>query len=261
MSRLFPIAALALVPLVIGGCGSVSQGSTPGERASKTERPKGHAVSGPDVFGLSEGDAAKLLASAGLVMNVRYVDDVPRRGAVFRAAPAAGSDVPEHSVVLLHISLPPRLPLPGPENELETRPLSKLVTAHPNVFVGLYRDQAGVPHVVFGPGVDAAQWAERLREAARGVNYPVQSAGYRTDTCSRSEASLRAVQNGITTNQDWTERENLAFGVWVHPETCTVRVESDLLRPAEIKALVERYGTAISFDTTEGSHPVLLMER
>ena len=39
---------------------------------------------------------------------------------------------------------------------------------------------------------------------------------------------------------------------------CTVRIESDLLERAEIEALVERYGTAISFDTSEGSHPVLL---
>jgi hypothetical protein len=45
----------------------------------------------------------------------------------------------------------------------------------------------------------------------------------------------------------------VAFGVWVQPETCTVRVESDLLTPSEIQALVDGYGTALSFDTTEGS--------
>ena len=97
-----------------------------------------------------------------------------------------------------------------------------------------------------------------MTEAAEGIDYPAEGIGYRTDTCSRTEARLRAIQDEITANQDWTENERLAFGVWVQPETCTVRVESELLRPAEIGALVARYGTAISFDTTEGSRPVLL---
>jgi hypothetical protein len=166
--------------------------------------------------------------------------------------------VDEHSVVLVYIALPPRLPLPAPEQEMEIGPLSRLVTGHPDVFVGLYRDEAAVPHVVFGRGAYPLGWTERLREAATGITYPEQGVGYRADRCSRTEASLRAVQNEITTNQDWTKNRRLAFGVWIQPETCTVRVESDLLVPAEIEALVERYGTAISFDTTEGSHPVRL---
>lgn len=49
------------------------------------------------------------------------------------------------------------------------------------------------------------------------------------------------------------EDQHPAFGVWVQPETCTVRVESDLLSQSEVRALVDRYGKAISFDTTEGS--------
>lgn len=191
-------------------------------------------------------------------MNVRYVDDVPRKGAVYRSLPAAGSDVPDHSVVLLHISLPPRLPPPGQEHEGEIGALSRLVTRHPDVFVGLYRDEAAVPHVVFGPGADPEEWADRLQEAAERISYPVEGVGYRTDTCSRTRASLRAIQGEITTSQDWSENKHLAFAIWVQPETCTVRVESDLLIPAEIEALVERYGTAISFDTSEGSHPELL---
>ena len=200
----------------------------------------------------------KMLAAAGLVANVRYADDVPRTGAVYRAVPAARSEVQDHSVVLLRVSLPPRLPPSGQEHELETRSLSRLVTDHPDVFVGLYRDESAVPHVVFGPGADPDEWAGRLTEAAKGIDYPAEGIGYRSDTCSRTEARLRAIQDEITANQDWTENERLAFGVWVQPETCTVRVESDLLRIAEIAALVARYGTAISFDTTEGSRPVLL---
>jgi len=140
---------------------------------------------------------------------------------------------------------------------METRPLSRLVDDHPHVFVGLYRDEAAVPHIVFGPGADPEAWTDRLEEAAEGIRYPVEGVGYRTDMCSRTSASLQSVLDEITTNQDWKENKRLAFAVWVHPETCTVRVESDLLRRAEIEALVERYGTAISFDTTEGSHPVL----
>jgi hypothetical protein len=37
-----------------------------------------------------------------------------------------------------------------------------------------------------------------------------------------------------------------------------VRIESNLLEPAQIEALIERYGTAISFDTSEGSAVRLL---
>jgi hypothetical protein len=261
MSRLFPIAAVALLVLVIDGCGGASQKAAPSEAALNTGSPKGRvvpAVTVPDVVGLSEGVAAKTLAAAGLVTNVRYVDDVPRTGVVYRENPAAGRDVPNHSVVLLHISLPPRLPPPGQENEMEINRLSRLVMDHPDVFVGLYRDEAAVPYVVFGPGADSEEWTDRLQEAANGISYPFAGVGYRTDRCSRTRASLRALQEEITTDRDWTDNAHLAFGVWVQPETCTVRIESDLLMPAEIDALVERYGTAVSFDTSEGSHPELL---
>ena len=67
---------------------------------------------------------------------------------MYRAVPGAGSEVQDYSVVLLRVSLPPRLPPPGQEHELETRSLSRLVTDHPDVFVGLYRDGAADPHVV-----------------------------------------------------------------------------------------------------------------
>jgi hypothetical protein len=97
-----------------------------------------------------------------------------------------------------------------------------------------------------------------LQEAASGITYTHEGVGYRADRCSRTHASLRSIENEITTNQDWKQNRNLAYGVWLQPESCTVRIESDLLERAEIEALVERYGTAISFDTSEGSHPVLL---
>jgi len=215
-------------------------------------------VAVPDVVGLSEGKAVKLLDSAGLVANVRYGWDAPRTGEVYRSAPAAGSDVPDRSAVVLYISLPRRLPPPGQEHEMEIGPLGRLVARHPEVFVGLYRDEAAIPHVAFGPGADPEEWADRLTEAAQGISYPAEGIGYRVDTCSRDRRSLRAIQDEITTDQSWTQNKHLAFAVWVQPETCTVRVESDQLMRADIAALVVRYGTAVSFDTSKGAAPILL---
>lgn len=214
----------------------------------------------PDVVGLTEGGAVKALDASGLVANVRYDDDAPRTGEVLRSDPGAGSERLPSSVVVLSIAYGPRLPMPTLEQEQVGVPeaFSRLIEGNPDAFVGVYRDEAGVLVVVFGPGADPAAWEDRLRAAAEGINYPTEESGYRTDTCSRSRASLRAIQNEITTHQEWTNNKHLAFGVWVQPETCTARVESDLLTQADIQALVDRYGTAISFDTSEGSHPVLL---
>jgi PASTA domain len=255
MSRLLSIVAIALLALMLGGCRGAAREPTSSETAPLPQGSGLSTVAVPNVVGLSEGTAARALAAAGLVANVRYRADVPRAGAVFGAAPAAGSDMPEGSVVVLFISLPPRLPPPGQEHEMEMAKLATLVGRHPEVFVGLYRDEAAVPHVVFGPGADPADWADRLAEAAKGISYPAAGISYRSDTCPRSLASLRAIQEEITTHQDWTENKHLAFGVGVDAKTCTVRVQSDLLARADIEALVDRYGTAVSFDTSEGSHP------
>ena len=253
VSRALPIAAIALLAVFLSGCGSASQ-----QAVERPERQVSPVVRIPDVVGLTEAEAVQALDTAGLVANVRYESDLRRTETVDRAVPAPGTEVEEHSVVRLFIALPPRLPPPAPAQETEIAPLSRLVDDHPNVFVGSYRDGAAVPHVVFGPGADPARWADRLREAASGITYPHEGVGYRTDRCSRTHASLRAIEDEIPTKQDWKQNRNLAFGVWLQPETCTVRVESDLLERAEIEALVERYGTAVSFDTSEGSHPVLL---
>jgi PASTA domain-containing protein len=249
--RRFPIAAIALLAFALSGCGSASQ--------QTAESPNLQVVSSvevPDVVGLTEGEAVRALDAAGLVANVRYDRDLPRTETVDRAVPAPGTDVDERSVVRLYIALPPRLPLPAPEQEQEIAPLSRLVTDHPKVFVGLYRDGAAVPHVVFGPGADPAQWTDRLQEAASGITYPHEGVGYRTDRCSRTSASLRAMADEIIS--DWGERRRLVFGAWAHEETCTVRIESNLLGRAQIETLIERYGTAISFDTSQGSAVWLL---
>ncbi|MGH3112241.1 MAG: PASTA domain-containing protein, partial [Gaiellaceae bacterium] len=230
--------------------------------AGSSGAPAEGLVSVPDVVGLSEGDAVKVLGASGLVANVRYARDAPRTTNVLHSDPEAGTDLAADSVVVLSIALAPRLPLPGQEHEGEIIPLGSLVEDNPDAFVGLYSDEAGIRHVVFGPGVDPESWEARLMAAAKGITYPAEGIGYRTDTCSRDRASLRAIQYEIApagrSTKWWTENQRLAFGVWVHSSTCTVRVESDLLAPADIQALVGRYGTAISFDTSEGSAGTLL---
>jgi hypothetical protein len=103
-------------------------------------------------------------------------------------------------------------------------------------------------------GSGASAIRRHSRVAGSGINYPEADAGYGTDTCPRDRKSLRTLQDEIVrTGKDWADDERVAFGIWVQPETCTVRVESDLLTPAEIQDLVDGYGPAISFDTSEGS--------
>lgn len=240
-------ASLAALVVVVGGCGdrSVERDSAPDVAGSS-----GSTATVPNVVGLNEGAAVKALGTAGLVANVRLVKDAPRTGEVLASKPAAGSEVRPEAVVVIRIAPSPRLPDPGPGKEEALRPFSTMIEANPEAFVGLYRDEEGVPHAVLGPEADPAAWQERLTAAAEGLPF-------RTETCSRSHAELRALQDEIAA-KSWTTNKQLAFGVFVHPDSCTVRVESDLLTAAEIRALVDRYGLAVSFDTTEGSHPVLL---
>jgi hypothetical protein len=253
MPRGLATTALAVITVASSACGSVT------ERASWAGASTSKPVV-PDVVGLTEGEAARSLDESGLVANVRYVDGAPREGTVFRSDPVAGSELSDHSVVVLYLSHPPRLPMPRPEQESEASLLGRIVTRNPDVFVGLYRAREGALHVVFGPGADPADWIERLNEAARPITYPEPRIGYRIDTCPRSYRSLRPLQDEIAEDQSWHDDENLAFGVWVDPQTCTVRVETDLIDDDGIAALVERYGGAVSFNTTPGSHPRALLD-
>jgi hypothetical protein len=207
----------------------------------------------PDVVGLTEAEAVRAVGSVELVANIRYDVDAPRTGRVLRSSPAAGAAAPANAVVVLTTAPQPRLPPPSADEEQELHALGTLVEANAAAFVGLYVGAGGTPHVVFGRGAEPAQWKRRL-DAAAG------SRRYVTETCARDRATLRALQDELR-ERTWTAEESLAFGVYVHPATCTVRVESDLLTPAEIDALAARFGTAISIDTTPGSHPVPLEGR
>jgi hypothetical protein len=71
-------------------------------------------VSIPDLVGLKEGEAVKALRASGLAANVRYAEDAPRTGTVFRSDPEAGTELPANAVVLLTIAYGPRLPMPTP---------------------------------------------------------------------------------------------------------------------------------------------------
>jgi hypothetical protein len=238
---------------VIGGLARSDSGR-PGSVAS----PGGSPLSSPSVqdsttvpnlAGYGESDAVKLLGESGLVANIRRNNEAPRTGQVLWTVPPAEATLPPYSVVTLTIALPPPLPTPEPGHEQDTYALGTLVEGHENAFVGFYLDLDGVPVVVLGPGVDVAAWRERLDAAAAGLYY-------RTSICGRSLSSLRQIQDEIA-RRDWSTNPRIGFGVNVDPASCTVRVESDLLTADDIQVLVRRYGTAISFDTTPGDHPVL----
>jgi PASTA domain len=247
MKPSIPAAVLAALVVVASGC---ADGSTERETARDVAGSRPSAVAVPNVVGLTEGAAVKALGSAGLLANVRFAKDAQPTGKVLGSKPAAGSELRPKGVVVITVAPMPRRPVPGPDEEQELQPFNSMIEANPEAFVGLYRDEEGVPHAVFGPEADPAAWQERLTGAAEGLPF-------RTDTCSRSHAELRALQDEIAARR-WTADEKLGPGVFVHPASCTVRVESDLLTTAEIRGLAERYGPKVSFDTTEGSHPVLL---
>lgn len=248
MLRVLTATAVVSVALLVASCGAAGQ---EGARTSGVAAPGAPSAVVPDVVGLRAGEAVKALAAAGFVTNIRFQTDRPRTGEVLRSAPTAGAESAEGAVVVLEVSLPPRLPVSDADHEHDLHPFSSVVERNPDAFVGVYLDEAGIAHAVFGPGVDTAAWDQRLRAAAGGVTY-------KTDECFRNRHDLRMIQDEITANQDWTDNDHLAFGVGIDPASCTVRVESDLLDPAEVASLVARYGTSLSFDTTKGSHPVLL---
>jgi hypothetical protein len=76
----------------------------------------------------------------------------------------------------------------------------------------------------------------------------------RPEPCERSLDSLDAVQAALS-KRDWTSRA-VSFTSFVDPDTCTVRIESDLLTAAEMESIVARYGTSVSFNASPRSRPV-----
>jgi len=209
-------------------------------------------VSVPDVSGLPESEAVKTLAAAGLVAEIRYDPGASKSGTVLSSDPPGGSAMSPTVAVRLVIAPHPLLPTPGPGHEQDVHPLSSLVEANHQAFVGLYRDDTGVPVVVFNRGADPSAWREQL-DAVAG------SQRYLTDVCPRTHGELHEVQDEIALRVWSPNADSISFGAFIDPATCSVRVESDQLSAADIQALVDRFGTAITVDTTPGSHPELLM--
>lgn len=240
-------------------CAGVGTAVAAGQQATHSSGdPTDLSVSIPSTIGLTEAQAVRALAEARLVANVRWASDASRTGEVLRSEPRAGTDVAIETIVDLDVARKPRLPPARQEQEGEIIPFSKLIERNHETFVGLYLDEAGIPHAVFGPGVDPEAWRDRLTAAAQGITYPApHDPRYLVDACSRTRKRLETMQHQIVSDQSWNGNRRVAFSVVVEPSTCSVRVTSDLLTRSEMRALVDRYGTALSFNTTKGSHPVL----
>lgn len=205
----------------------------------------------PNVVGLQERDAVKALAQAGLIAEIRIDRRAPMTGEVLRTDPSAGVELGPGSTVLLeasHMPMPPPAP-PGVDPEERYTTFGQFVENHHDAIVGYYIDEKGRLIVVFSPGVDIEAWLRRL-EPHLGKGNQI----YRTETCPRSWGELLRIQNEI--NPDlFTDPKGIAYSSWPEPATCTVRLTSDLFTREDIRRLIDRFGTAISFETTPGSHP------
>jgi hypothetical protein len=222
--------------------------SVPGASSSSTLSTTAASATVPQVVGLSESSAVKTLAQAGLVAEIHYDRQARQAALVLDSDPAAGAVSSISSSVTLRIAVGPAGPIPGPGEEELNRPLSSLVEDNPGAFVGLYLDASSVPVVVFNPRIDVDAWRARLDAAAEGRPYS-------TDSCLRSGEELGQVQDELGLRQ-WSPRAgSISFGVWVDPATCTVRVETDQLTESDIQALIQRFGTAVSLNTSKGSSP------
>jgi len=204
----------------------------------------------PDVVGVLERDAVKMLDQAGLAAEIRWEGKAPGDGKVLGSEPPADAELAPGGIVVLFVSWPPPFhpPPPGINPEERFTFFGGLIDAHPDTFVGYYIDDAdGVPVIVLPSGVDAEPWRERLETALGKGNKE-----YRTETCSRSRDELYRVQDEIEPSLFPHE---IGFVTSPDPATCTVRIDSDQLTRADMHLLIARFGTAVSFNTSEGNHP------
>jgi hypothetical protein len=241
------IGALALLGLAGFVWRSESASSEPGSSAAESVAVAAEHVTVPDVEGTPVAEAIHTLAQAGLVAVLNQAADAPRSGAVEAMEPAPGSSAAEGSLVRLEVGAPPRRSVPAGTPEQE--PLGRAVEECPVECLGLYRADDGTPVVVLAPGVDEQKWRERLAAAAAGR-------AFRIEIGTRSARELEAVQKRLS-RRDWSPHaREIGFVTFVDPASSTVRVESDQLSPGDLAALAERFGTAVSIDTSPGSHPV-----
>jgi PASTA domain-containing protein len=213
----------------------------------------------PNVMGLPEGEAVKMLAEVGLLAEVRYQREAVRTGEVLDSDPPSGSEVVAGSNVRLRVAYERPLPVPDASEEQflneQLAPLGRLVERNRQAFVGLFRDHSagtwGTLVVVFNPGTDEDAWRERLDAAAGDLRYRIES-------CTRSREELEQIQDELALRTWSPKARSIGFAAFVDPATCTVRVESDQLTAEDIQALSDRFGTAVSLNTSEGASPRLL---
>ena len=205
----------------------------------------------PNVIGRSEAAAVKLLARYGLVAEIRYDPSSSPAGMVMDEAPPAGAAWPRSHVIGLLIAGRGELngPLGGPKNEPDETlaPFAALIGANPQAFVGMYRDQAGTPVVVFNPGISPTAWRAQLGALARGRPY-------RTESCSHSLAELNGVADDLATADGILRQKHISFGVGVDAQTCTVRVHASALAASVLAALSKLYGPLITIDASGSPH-------
>jgi hypothetical protein len=206
----------------------------------------------PDVTGLTEAEAVRSLGQRELIAVIRFDDQAPRTGKVLESSPTGGSMVDADSLVHLRVAYGPSRPTPRPDEEQQSHPIAHIVEANPDAFVGLYRDITGMVVVVFDPNVEVRAWREKLDTAANGLSY-------RTEWCSHSLADLQRVQSELQDRAWSPNAKSIAFGAFVDSSTCTVRVDSDQLTAADLEDLTQRFGPMVSFNTTPGAAPNLLI--
>ncbi len=195
----------------------------------------------PNVVGLSEAEAEKVLTAAGLEAEFRYSSEGSPVGEVVRTLPENGETVSINSIINVIVATEAFPEETGPDAGLI--PQADLVGAHPEAFVGVYLDDAQTPVVVFNPDVDQQSWQVRLDAAAKGGQY-------RTESCPYTLVELQLVKSDMMQGA-WTDRD-ISYGFGVDPATCSVRLMTEALTLAELKALKQRYGPLVTVDTIQG---------
>jgi hypothetical protein len=234
------LATLAIVGVSFSGIAAIR--AIEPWRSDRFIPSSSRQIAVPNVVGLSEGEAEKVLSAAGLMAEFRYSSEGPPLGEVVRTVPEAGEAVSGNSIVNVIIASEAFPEETGPDAGLI--PQADLVGAHPEAFVGVYLDDAETPVVVFNPDVDKESWKVRLDVAAKGRKY-------RTERCPYTLVELQLVKSDMMMQDAWTDR-NISYGFDVDPATCSVGLMTEALTPAELRALKERYGPLVTVDTIEG---------
>jgi hypothetical protein len=230
-------AALALVAALFIAVVPRVGGDASGDPATFAAEP---AIEVPDVIGMLEGDAFKVLMTAGLEPSVQYVieADAPV-GRVLETIPAAGAESEDGEVTFVVARSRPES---NPPTESDLAPLARITEPRPEVFVGVFRDAAGDLHVVFNPGIDVEDWRAELESAV-----PAGKTLY-LDRCSVTRGDLLGILD-VLEQRSWSAHASeVAFAAGIDPASCSVVITSQDLTAADRERLVEMFGPQVTFD-------------